>query len=330
MSEAPRAQRAVTEVAVGVLLRADGAALLADRPAGKPYAGYWEFPGGKIEPGESVAHALARELREELGVDIGDAVPWVRFDFDYPHAYVRLHFCRVWQWRGAPHAREGQRLQFIRPDQSLPQPLLPAAVPALRWLALPAVAAQATVDDWPAAELLARVEAAFASGLRMLLLRRRAEGLGLGRADTRALITALKARACAHAAQVVVDPGLARLGVGEGIGIHLGVSEQLPPAPDRAGVWVGTDAAVRAEIDRAPERGCDFAVVGPVLADGAAAAALGWHGLAALAHHAPLPLLAGGGLARGDLQRAQQCGAHGLLLPLAAWDARSSDGSQRG
>jgi 8-oxo-dGTP diphosphatase len=131
------APRAVTQVAVGVLLRDDGRVLLADRPAGKPYAGYWEFPGGKIEPGEAVEQALERELHEELGVDIGPSAPWVTFEFDYPHAFVRLQFRQVRQWRGEPHAREGQRLCFVDPAGELPQPLLPAAVPALRWLRLP-------------------------------------------------------------------------------------------------------------------------------------------------------------------------------------------------
>ncbi len=133
----PSAPRKITRVAVGVLVRDDGCVLLADRPVGKPYAGYWEFPGGKIEPGERVADALRRELHEELGIDIGGSVPWVTFEFDYSHAYVRLYFLRIDRWRGEPHAREGQRLRFVHPMGDLPQPLLPAAVPALRWLRLP-------------------------------------------------------------------------------------------------------------------------------------------------------------------------------------------------
>jgi 8-oxo-dGTP diphosphatase len=137
-TEPPR--RKVTRVAVGVLIRADGCVLLADRPAGKPYAGFWEFPGGKIEPGEPVAAALERELHEELGIDIGPSFPWVTFEFDYPHAYVELQFRHAYQWRGEPQAREGQRLAFVDPAGALPQPLLPAAVPAMRWLLLPRVA----------------------------------------------------------------------------------------------------------------------------------------------------------------------------------------------
>ncbi len=137
MTSTGQPQRKLTRVAVGVLVRSDGLVLLADRPAGKPYAGYWEFPGGKIEPGEDVAAALERELHEELGVEIGQSTPWVTFDFDYPHAYVELQFRLVDQWRGGPHPREGQRLGFFDPAGTLPQPLLPAAVPALRWLRLP-------------------------------------------------------------------------------------------------------------------------------------------------------------------------------------------------
>ena len=129
--------RTIVPVAVGVVVRADRAVLLADRPAGKPYAGYWEFPGGKIEAGESVEHALARELAEELGVTVIESVPWVRFDFDYPHAYVRLQFRRVYDWHGKPEPVEGQRLTYYRPGDPAPDPLLPAARPVMRWLWLP-------------------------------------------------------------------------------------------------------------------------------------------------------------------------------------------------
>lgn len=327
MSQAKPATRPVTEVAVGVLLRADGAALMADRPAGKPYAGYWEFPGGKIEPGESVAHALARELHEELGIEIGDVAPWVSFEFDYPHAYVRLHFCRIWQWRGEPHAREGQQLRFVRLDQRLPQPLLPAAGPALRWLALPTVAAEAQIFDWPETALLARIEAAFASGLRMLLLRSQARGSAASEAATRTWIDRVRVCASACSAQVVVDAGLAQLGAGSGIGIHLDAADRPPPASNGTGIWVGTDAADRTQVAQAPARGCDFAVVGPVLPGGASAApTLGWRGLSALVRNAPLPVFAAGGLSRSDLTRAQRCGAHGLMLPLAHWHDQTARG----
>ena len=121
-------------VAVGVLLRADGSFLLASRPVGKPWAGYWEFPGGKLEAGESVEQALARELHEELGIDVVDAEYWRSCPMDYSHAAVELHFCKVTRWFGEPHPREGQKLAW----QGLPvdvAPVLPGTLPVLRWLA---------------------------------------------------------------------------------------------------------------------------------------------------------------------------------------------------
>jgi 8-oxo-dGTP diphosphatase len=126
--------RAVVEVAVGVLVRADGAFLLTSRPQGKVYEGYWEFPGGKLEAGESVEQALKRELHEELGIEIGAAVPWKVEMVDYPHALVRLNFCKVFDWSGSLQMREAQSFSW----EQLPvvvQPVLPGTVPVLDWFA---------------------------------------------------------------------------------------------------------------------------------------------------------------------------------------------------
>lgn len=320
----PQAQRKVTEVAVGVLLRPDRAVLLADRPAGKPYAGYWEFPGGKIEAGESVEHALERELHEELGIDIGPAAPWVTFEFDYPHAYVRLHFRRIRRWRGEPHAREGQRMRFFRIDEDAPVPLLPAAVPILRWLALPAFAAEATVGVDASHELLAALDCALASGLRMLLLRP-ASGPPLARAALRPLLEAVLARTRACAAQAVLDTRLAQPGEFDGAGLHVaGINDAVPVPGARS--WAGIDAVDRAAIERAARCGFDYAVAGPVLPGVGRAGALarpGWHGFAELARGTPLPVYAWGGLDLADVESAEARGAQGVLLPLSAWDRRA-------
>ena len=127
------------EVAAAVILRADGRFLLAQRPAGKAYAGYWEFPGGKIERGESADDALRRELHEELGVDAITVFPWVTREFDYSHALVRLRFFRVVSWRGEPHGREAQQLAWQSTRDLVVAPLLPANGPILRALDLPPV-----------------------------------------------------------------------------------------------------------------------------------------------------------------------------------------------
>lgn len=128
------ADRPVTDVAVGVLLLPEGSFLLTSRPAGKVYAGYWEFPGGKLEAGETVEQALRRELQEELGITIGAAELWKVQMVDYPHALVRLHFCKVRQWEGVLQMREAQSFAW----QQLPVnvvPVLPGTVPVLTWLA---------------------------------------------------------------------------------------------------------------------------------------------------------------------------------------------------
>ena len=134
-----RGNRPITEVAVGVLIQRDaqgreGQFLLTSRPAGKVYAGYWEFPGGKFEPGETQEQALRRELHEELGITIGAVQPWQQAEFDYPHARVRLHFCKVYDWTGSFEMREQQQMAW----SGLPvvvAPVLPGTVPVLRWFA---------------------------------------------------------------------------------------------------------------------------------------------------------------------------------------------------
>ena len=126
--------RRPVEVAVGVLIDGSGRFLLTSRPAGKVYAGHWEFPGGKLEAGETVEQALRRELHEELGITIGAVKPWRTELMDYPHARVRLHFCKVFDWSGEFEMREQQAMAW----QVLPvtlRPVLPGTIPVLQWFA---------------------------------------------------------------------------------------------------------------------------------------------------------------------------------------------------
>ena len=136
MPELSSTGRPVVEVAVGVLCDANDSILLGQRPVGKPYAGYWEFPGGKVEAGESVFQALFRELAEEIGIQIQDALEFMVIEHDYPHAYVRLHVCLVKKWDGQIRSLESQALHWITKSQILSgvlpvSPVLPAASPML-------------------------------------------------------------------------------------------------------------------------------------------------------------------------------------------------------
>ena len=134
-AQVPRSvDRALVQVAVGVLIRSDDSFLLTSRPEGKAYAGYWEFPGGKLEVGESVAQALARELQEEIGITIEDCMLWKTEQIDYPHALVHLNFCKVRRWSGELQMREAQLYAW----QQLPvtvKPVLPGTLPVLEWFA---------------------------------------------------------------------------------------------------------------------------------------------------------------------------------------------------
>ncbi len=122
------------DVAVGILIRPNGDVLLGQRPAGKPYQGYWEFPGGKVEPGEAILDALKREFIEELGVQILSAQAWCGIEHVYEHAHVRLHFYISREWTGEPQSLEGQA--FAWQGAVGVEPLLPATIPLLAWLEL--------------------------------------------------------------------------------------------------------------------------------------------------------------------------------------------------
>ena len=134
-AQVPRsADRALVQVAVGVLIRSDDSFLLTSRPEGKAYAGYWEFPGGKLEVGETVAQALKRELQEEIGITIEDCMLWKTEQIDCPRALVHLNFCKVRRWSGELQMREAQLYAW----QQLPvtvKPVLPGTLPVLEWFA---------------------------------------------------------------------------------------------------------------------------------------------------------------------------------------------------
>ena len=134
-ADQPRSMdRTLVQVAVGVLVREDGSFLLTSRPEGKAYAGYWEFPGGKLELGETVEQALRRELQEEIGITIDNCALWKIERIDYPHAMVELNFCKVTQWTGELQMLESQSHAW----QQLPvlvTPVLPGTVPVLQWFA---------------------------------------------------------------------------------------------------------------------------------------------------------------------------------------------------
>ena len=309
------------EVAAAVITRPDGSFLLGQRPAGKVYAGYWEFPGGKIEPGEAPLAALARELHEELGIEVETVYPWLTRDYDYAHAAVRLRFYRVVLWSGTLRGRESQRFVWQFPGAISVDPLLPANAPILRALGLPPVYAITHAAELGATEQLRRLEQALAGGVRLIQVREKTLA-GKALQEFAARVTE-RAHACGARVLVNASAQLAReIGAD---GVHL-TSAQLKEAqarPDCA--LVGASCHDAGELARAQSIGADFVVLGPVAPTPThpGAAGLGWPRFAELLRDCPLPVYALGGLAPADLETAWRHGAHGISMMRGAWPASS-------
>ena len=307
------------EVAAAVIQRADGAFLLAQRPQGKVYAGYWEFPGGKIEPGEPPARALARELREELGLELECAYPWITRVFTYPHATVRLNFFRVTAWRGEPHPREAQeKIVWQRLGAAMAEPMLPANAPVLASLALPVELAITDASRYGVENMLARLEARLAVGLRFVQLREKA----MVPAERERFARQALALARRHGARVVVNADLALAREIGADGVHL-TARQVRALPARPpGMLAGGSCHDEEEMALAMRLELDYALLGPVkpTASHPGATPLGWARFAAIARGASIPVYAIGGLRRADTDDAWRCGGHGVAMISGSWD----------
>lgn len=308
----------IVEVAAAVILRADGAFLLARRPPGKVYAGWWEFPGGKVEAGEPAAEALSRELHEELGIDVRCAWPWLTRVFTYPHATVRLNFFRVTGWDGEPRGREGQDLAWQRLDEPMLEPMLPANAPIIASLALPAEYAVSSAHTLGEAEFLRRLDARLQKGLRLVQLREKE----LPRDALLGLARKVSGLAHRHGARVLIngDAGLAAESGADGVHFTAQMLMGLQARPD--GLTAAASCHDEAELARAGGLGLDFAVLGPVkkTISHPGAATLGWERFAQIAGGATLPIYAIGGLSMADLEDAWRAGAHGIAMIGAAWE----------
>ncbi len=309
----------IVDVAAAVITRPDGQVLLAQRPSGKAYAGYWEFPGGKLEPGETPRHALDRELAEELGLTVRRAAPWLTQRFVYPHAHVELHFFRVFDWIGEPVGHDGQAFVWQTPGRFTVAPLLPANARVLRALVLPDVCGITMASDLGEAVFLERARIAFERGLRLVEFREKE----WPEARQHALCASLLALARPHGVSVLLNGSEERAREWGCAGVHW-ASAALAAAHARpASLMCGASCHTREDIARAGALMLDFALLGPVRATPThpGAATLGWEGFAAVAAGAALPVFALGGLTSADLDVAIAQGAHGVALRRAAWNA---------
>ncbi|MBS1228989.1 MAG: thiamine monophosphate synthase [Proteobacteria bacterium] len=307
----------IVEVAAAILLR-DGPAgteyLLACRPEGKVYAGYWEFPGGKVEPGESMRQALVRELQEELGITIDCAWPWLSRTHTYPHASVRLKFFRVTSWHGEIKPIEHSGLEWTRiGDAASVAPVLPANGPILRALELPPLYALTNAEQNGIDAELARLAGALARGLRLIQIRDKtlipAQRLQLARG-------AMALASDYDDACVLVndDEDLARA-VGAH-GVHLSSGHLMRTAQRPSFERVAASCHTAEDLAQAAALGLDFALLSPVLptASHPESSGIGWDDFSRLIERAPLPVFALGGMRPEMLETARLNGAHGIAL----------------
>ena len=297
------------------MIERPGEFLLAQRPGGKPYPGYWEFPGGKIEPGEEPRHALDRELKEELGIAVRAATPWITRIYAYTHATVRLRFFRVTAWDGEPQPLEDQAIQWQRVEAPDVSPMLPANAPVLSALALPAVmvisnCAAMGVDGW----IAKLAERAIEEKLLVQIREKGVERLRVQHVLSRAL-----ARVEPFGSRVVVNSDCGDFP--QCSGVHLSSRALMQASARPAGALVGASCHDERELDQAASLGLDYVVVGPVreTASHPGARPIGWERFAELARDRPVPVYAIGGLTREDLPEARRRGAHGVALLSAAF-----------
>ena len=307
----------IVEVAAAVMLRAAGSEfLLARRPEGKVYAGYWEFPGGKVEAGETVREALVRELREELGISVTACSPWLTRVFTYPHATVRLNFWRVTAWDGeigitAPLEHSAVDWQKCGETASV-SPILPANDPILKALALPATMAITMGEIEGVERQLERLEEALDRGLRLIQVRDKgwpaAQRLWFAEAVTRI------ARQRGALILINDDEEIARQVGADGVNLSATRLKACARRPDFD--WVGASCHTADELARAAELDLDYALLSPVLPTPTHpdAACLGWDEFSRLIDGCPLPVFALGGMKNDMLAEAQARGAHGIAL----------------
>ncbi|MGB3289160.1 MAG: Nudix family hydrolase [Burkholderiaceae bacterium] len=328
---AAAAPKPYIRVAAGLILRPDGQLLLAQRPEGKPWSGWWELPGGKIEAGESTLEALARELDEELGIQVTDASPWVTYIHEYPKNIVELAFCRVYGWTGTPTGRENQALAWVNPKADLPVgPLLPATEPPMRWLQLPerylitAIGGQDGLA--PYLEKLAR---ALQQGAKLVQFREpdwtAASEAGAHDAFKQVV------RMCREAgARCLVNSCHPESWWTQADGVHFrAVDAQARLASTTSSAkqdtassadqtrptgLIGVSAHDAAGLAAARTLGADFAVLGHVLDTPShpGQAGMGWEKFTQLAAQAGLPVFAIGGQSAATQAEARRHGAHGI------------------
>lgn len=314
----------LVQVAVAILMQPNGEYLLASRPNGKGWAGWWEFPGGKIEAGEMPEHALIRESQEELGITPTQIQPWIKRRYDYPATHdaeaktVLLHFFFVHAWQGELQAREGQQLAWQHPRNLNVSPVLPANAPIMQALSLPPVYAISNVQDMGEHAFLQALKQQLDKGLQLLQIREPQLGDSALAQFSEEILQQCAPYDCRCLLNGSPEQAL-QLGYH---GVHLNSQRLITLKQKPDDLLVGASCHNRAELEQAQSLHLDFALLSPVLPTKShpEANGMGWETFGETLNGLEIPVYGLGGMQPEHLSQALACGARGIAMQRAVWD----------
>jgi 8-oxo-dGTP diphosphatase len=324
----------VVEAAVGVIQHKNGLVLLAERPAGKPWAGYWEFPGGKVEVNETPELALKRELQEELGIAVTFCYPWLTRTFDYPAKYdtsgnlespaktVKLHFFVVVDWQGEPKGLEQQVLSWQNPKKISVHPILPANAPIFGGLGLSPLYAITNLGEQGETQFFKHLAQALQNGLMMIQVREKQLSVEDYQKFAQRVITlALPYQTKVFLNSSCVNADLNLVSQLNASGVHFTGEDLMQLQQRPANMLCGASCHGAQQLAHAAKLGLDYVMLSPVMATRSHddVMPLGWDAFTDLIKGYALPVYALGGMQVSDLHHARMHGAHGIAMQRSIW-----------